>query len=160
MSIHEHGGASALLAGFLVLLFVLSFSVLSLLHGWLYMRFVRPAPLGMVLGFPIAWCFREWSLTWMLTGFPWLLAGYTPMDTWLGGYAPIVGVLGLGIIVAGEASLIAWCVNNPRPRNISACVGILAALWSGGWGATKIDFVKPSGKTIAVSAVQGDIDRM
>lgn len=159
VSIHEHGGASALLAGFLVLAFVLSFSLLAWIHGWLFMRLIRHAPFGMVLGFPFAWMLREWVFTWILTGFPWLFAGYAPMDTWLGGYARVVGVIGLGLVVSLQASLVAWFSTAPGIRRGAVCVSLFAAFWLGGWVLTDAAFVKSTGRQLTVSAVQGNIDQ-
>lgn len=160
VSIHEHGGAGVLLAGFLVAAFVLSFSLFSFIHGWLYMRFVRTAPFGLTLGFAVSWLLREWTFTWVLTGFPWLFAGYAPIDTWLGGgYAPLAGVLGVGFLVALQGSLIAGILEVPSRRNMTASAIVIAMIWLGGWGASLIHFVTPTGKSITVSAVQGDIDQ-
>lgn len=159
VSIHEHGGASAVLAGALVLGFVLSISLLTLVYGWLYMRFVRPAPLGLLLGFPLMWLLREWTTTWLFTGFPWLLAGYSPIDTWLAGYAPLLGVLGVGLIVTLQASFIAWALVRPNQRRLAACAGVLVLIWGAGWASSKIRFVTPTGQYITVSLVQGDIDQ-
>lgn len=159
VSIHEHGGAGVLLAAFLVAAFVLSFSLFSLIHGWLYMRFVRPAPMGLTLGFAIAWLLREWTLTWALTGFPWLFAGYAPIDTWLAGYAPVAGVLGVGFVLVLQASLIGWVLERPVKRNAAIASAVILLLWCGGWGLWQVHFVEPTGKSITVSAVQGDIDQ-
>lgn len=159
VSIHEHGGASVLLATMLVLAFVLSFSLFSLLHGWLYMRFVRRAPFGLLLGFPITWLLREWTFTWILTGFPWLLAGYAPIDTWLSGYAPVMGVLGVSFFVAVQASLVAWAIVRGDKRSLVTCGLAIAAIWVAGWGLSTIRFVKPTGRQFTVSLVQGDIDQ-
>ena len=42
VSIHDHGGASPLLAGFLVALFASGLALFSMLMGWLFVR-LRPA---------------------------------------------------------------------------------------------------------------------
>lgn len=159
VSIHEHGGAGVLLAAFLVAAFVLSFSLFALVHGWLYMRFVRAAPFGLTLGFAVAWLLREWTLTWALTGFPWLFAGYAPIDTWLAGYAPAAGVLGVGFIVVLQASLIGRMLVRPVRRNVTTGVIVIVAVWLGGFGLWRVHWVKPTGKYITVSAVQGDINQ-
>ena len=39
------------------------------------------------------WLVMEWSLTWLLTGFPWLFLGYGAIDSVLAGVAPVAGVL-------------------------------------------------------------------
>ena len=159
VSIHEHGGASVALAALLVALFVLSFSLIALVQGWLYLRFVRPAPLGTTLGFTIVWLLREWMSIWFLTGFPWLLAGYAPIGSWLAGYAPVVGVLGVSFLVVLQSGMLAEALGKPSKRNLGLASLVVAVAWLGGLGLSKVQFVTPTGKEITVSAVQGNINQ-
>lgn len=163
VSVHEHGNASPLLAGFLVALLVLAWSLLSLIHGYLYMRFVRVLPYGLVLGFACAWYLREWALTWMLTGFPWLYVGYGFMETPLAGFIPVIGVTGLGFIVALAAGLVTLALKaalkkGERKTTLAASL-IIVSLVGTGWGLGLVKFVDPVGETISVSVVQGNIDQ-
>ncbi|MEX2488215.1 MAG: apolipoprotein N-acyltransferase, partial [Pseudomonadales bacterium] len=134
VSIHTYGGAGPLLAGFLVAGFVLSFSTISLLHGYLYMRFVRVLPLGLVVGFPCLWVIQEWFLTWFLTGFPWLFAGYAHLSTPLSGYGPVFGVLGISFAVMLTATLLYQLAWRSHPSRAVVLVGALAGIWLGGYG--------------------------
>lgn len=159
VSIHEHGGAAPLLAAFLVGLFVLGISLFMLLAGWLFMRFVRPLPLGIVVGFPLVWFFREWAMTWVLTGFPWLFPGYGHLDTSLGGYVPVIGAMGVSLIVVLIAALLAWLVMAPSRRRMGIAMTGVAVLWAGGFALKQVEFVRPTGEPVTVSAVQGNIDQ-
>ncbi|MEX2489788.1 MAG: apolipoprotein N-acyltransferase, partial [Pseudomonadales bacterium] len=134
VSIHTYGGAGPLLAGFLVAGFVLSFSIISLLHGFVYMRFVRVLPLGLVVGFPCLWVIQEWFRTWLLTGFPWLFAGYAHLSTPLSGYGPVFGVLGISFAVMLTATLLYQLAWRSHPRRAVVLVGALAGIWLGGYG--------------------------
>ena len=106
VSIHEHGGASPLLAGFLVVLFVLAYSLIALPQGYVYAAFLRSSPLGNIVGFSALWVLQEWTRAWFLTGFPWLFLGYGFLGTYLDGYAPIAGVFGVSLV----ACLVSACV--------------------------------------------------
>lgn len=159
VSINTHGNASPALAGFLVALFVLAFSLFGLIHGYLFMRFVRPLVFGLLIGFPCLWLLREWTFTWVLTGFPWLFAGYGTLDLPLQGWIPVLGVIGTGLLVVLQASLLAWFAMAPSRHR--ALVGVISvvAIWTGGWSLTRLEFVRPAGDIVKVAAVQGNIDQ-
>lgn len=159
VSIQEHGGASIPLAGLLVLLFVLSLSLLTLLQGFLYLRYIRILPLGVALGFPVLWLLREWVFTWFLTGLPWLFAGYGHVDTPLGGYMPLIGAMGVSFLVALQASLIVILFLGPGTKVRVLAVTAVLLVWAGGFAASRISFVTGGNELVSVSLVQGNIDQ-
>jgi apolipoprotein N-acyltransferase len=162
VSIHEHGGASTLLAALLVALFVLALALFFLLQGYVYLRWCRSLPLGLSLGFATAWVAREWLLTWFLTGFPWLFGGYGFLDSPMAGYGPVLGVLGISFLVAWQASLLAGLATPAGTRLVrDRLVGLAAIslLWLGGWALQQQVFVTAGPDTLRVSAVQGNIDQ-
>jgi apolipoprotein N-acyltransferase len=132
VSIHVHGNASVPLAVFLTVIFCAGLALFLALFAWCYVRFVRALPGGMLVGFPVMWVVMEWFRGWFLTGFPWLYLGYAHIDTWIAGWAPIVGVYGLSFICAltGSCLFLAW-----RSRQPVACMTyavIVVTLWGGG----------------------------
>jgi len=144
VSIHVYGKASPLLAGALTLAFCAGLGLLPGLQAWCYVRFVRPLPGGMLLGFAALWVLFEWLRSWLLTGFPWLYLGYAHADTWLAGWAPITGVYGLSftVVFTGSCLFLAW-----RSRQTAALVsyaGLLATLWGGGLLLKPIEWVAPA----------------
>lgn len=111
VSIHEYGAASPLLAGGLTLLFVLGISLLLVVPAfWLYGFINKKRNLSLwqqALLFAGLWLLAEWMRTWLLTGFPWLLLGYSVIDTPLAGLAPVTGVFGLSLVLALSSTVIA-----------------------------------------------------
>lgn len=132
VSIHVHGYASVPLAIFLTALFCAGLALLHALFAWCYVRFVRPLPGGMLVGFPALWVLFEWLRDWLLTGFPWLYLGYAHVETWLSGWAPIVGAFGLSFICAltGSCLFLAW--RSRRPIACATYAVIIITLWGGG----------------------------
>ena len=159
VSIHEHGHAPPLLAGALVALLVLAVSVFILLPGWLYIKIIRPGALGVTLGFSAMWLLKEWMSTWLFSGFPWLLAGYSQLNTPLAAYAPVFGVLGVGFAVCLTSALLFVIITAPARRHQLASLLALALIWLGGLALSKSEWVLPVGEPIKVSLVQGNIDQ-
>ncbi len=98
------------------------------------------------------WALVEWLRGCVLSGFPWLSIGYsqTPPSP-LAGYAPVLGVYGVGLIVALLAALPVFA--RRRPIMVAAFVAILA----GGQLLRAIEWTQPVGAPLTVSLLQGNI---
>jgi apolipoprotein N-acyltransferase len=144
VSIHVYGNAGVPLAAFLTLMFCAGLALLHALQSWLYARFVRPLPGGMLLGFAALWVLGEWLRSWLLTGFPWLYLGYAHVDTWLSGWAPITGVYGLSFAVAFTASCVFLAWRSRQTALLVSYGGLLATLWGGGLMLKPIEWVAPA----------------
>lgn len=82
--------------------------------GWAYVTSFLPRHWSSeILGVPSAWVLVEWVRTWAFTGFPWLLAGYSQIDTPLAGVAEVAGVLGVSWVTATLAASVAWVATHP-----------------------------------------------
>jgi apolipoprotein N-acyltransferase len=132
VSIHVHGYASVPLAILLTILFCAGLALLQALFAWCYVKFVRPLPGGMLVGFPVLWVLFEWLRGWILTGFPWLYLGYAHIGTWISGWAPITGVFGLSFICAltGTCLFLGW--RSRQPIACTTYAVIVITLWAGG----------------------------
>jgi len=159
VSIHLYGGAGVLLAGFLTAGFCAAMALLFQAgFGWFYVRFVRALPGGMLVGFPVTWTLFEWLRSWLFTGFPWLYLGYAHLDTWIAGWAPVVGVLGLSFICAlsGSCLFLAW--RSRRPVACAIYAVIVVTLWAGGAVLRPIEWVvRASAEPLTVAIVQPDV---
>lgn len=120
ISMHVYGGMPSwitALAVVLLALFVgLHAAAATGLTVWLRRRWDASALMTAVMIFPALWALSEWVRGWIFTGFPWLVSGYAHTASPLAGYAPIVGVYGVGLI----AALIGGCLallpqKNCRP---------------------------------------------
>ena len=98
VSIREYGGADIFLASFLVALFVIGLALFLLPVGYSVRR-LKTANLWVnAMVFVFAWSASEWLLTWLFTGFPWLLLGYSLIASPLASLLPIFGVLASGML--------------------------------------------------------------
>ena len=159
VSISGFGGAPIPLALLLVLIFVLFLAAVFTLPFYIYGRWLSPHRLNLVLVLPIIWLLNEWLRTWLLTGFPWLFVGYSQLHTWLAGWAPLFGVLGLSLICAFSGGLLAELLNGRKVRNpvTLSSIGIIIALWSAGFCLQKIDWTQASTEPTSLAIVQPNI---
>ena len=168
VSIHQFGDAPIVLAIFLTVLFVLALSLAFFVPiGYLYSRLSTAQSSSSsswrkVLVFAGLWVLGEWLRSWLLTGFPWLLSGYSLLDTPFSGLAPVTGVYGLTLLVALLGALTGALSVSSKDQTkpllgVAACVALLAAgsFALKGFEWTTSDTEKP----LSFSAVQGNISQ-
>ena len=110
---------------------------MGLYHALLGYCVARWLPAGgltrWLLALPAAWLLIEWWRGWFLSGFSWLSLGYSQTDTWLAGFAPIVGVYGISallLVCAGALATLA-CAHGLRARLVALTV--LLVPWLAGF---------------------------
>ena len=165
VAIHVYGAAPPPLAAALVAVFVAGMALFSGLVGVLY----RPQPASGALedaaDFALAWVLVEWLLTWVLSGFPWLFAGYAFLDTPLAGYAPVGGVLLVSLAGVASAALLlatfrAWSPHGTsvarRRMTVALPFAVAVAIWVGGWLLQSVSWTT-RGESRSVALVQGNL---
>ena len=171
VSIHVYGSTAPWLAGLLVVLFVAGMAVFNGGLGWAFHRLVRAQDneIGAALTFTVLWTGLEWLLTWFLTGFPWLFAGYAFIDTPLANLAPVGGVLLVSFAAVLTASFAVTVGDGlvPSRRAQRARSGVVsyvrwsilavpAAIWIAAWALGSVAWTE-RGETRTVALAQGNI---
>ncbi len=153
VSIRVYGSASMPLGVGLVAIFVVGmalFTGLATLNvGGRFNRLQR----GVV--FVAGWVLIEWLLTWFLTGFPWLFAGYSGFSLPIVHFAPVGGVMLVSAAVVATAVAVVLAFTH-RSAVRWALAGMLAFVWLGGWGLGAVVWTE-SGDARRVALVQGNI---
>ena len=106
VSMHTYGGMPPWLAGGAVVLLAAGLSLYYALAAglWLAWRKAHPfRPWGGLL-FAALWLLAELCRGVLFTGFPWGAAGYAHVDGPLSGFAPWLGVYGIGFVAAWFAA--------------------------------------------------------
>jgi apolipoprotein N-acyltransferase len=165
ISMHTYGGMVAWMAALAVVLlalFVGLYSGLALALATALQRRWRGSDATMLLLLlPALWTLTEWARGWIFTGFPWLSAGYAHSIGALKGYAPLLGVYGVGWIAAVIAGC---CALTMAKRSATASWPMAArplvagiALLVGGVALHIINWTSPQGAPISVRLLQGNI---
>lgn len=120
---------------------------------WLRKRWALPVPAFLLLVFPVCWGVSEWMRGWVFTGFPWAAAGYAHNVAPLGGFAPLLGVYGIGVL----AAVCAGCLVMLTQRQRIPAIALLGVLLAAGFALRQVAWTQPSGQPISVRLLQGDI---
>jgi apolipoprotein N-acyltransferase len=163
ISMHTYGGMPSWLAALAVALMGLVLGAFAAFAfgaaAWLRQRYAGAGRRGLsdtvtfLLVLPALWLLAEWSRGWVLTGLPWVVSGYAHTADPLAGYAPVIGVYGIGWIVALIAGCVALAPSKRMPWSLALALVILAA----GAGLKTITWTSPYGKPISVRLLQGNV---
>lgn len=160
VALNRYGGMPAPLAGLAIALFCAYLALYPALVGAAFVRLRCAgwgrAPLAGALLFGALWLCGEWLRGVVFSGFPWLAMGYsqTPPSP-LAGYLPLLGVYGVGGVLAFLAGLIAFVDGRRRATGWRPALLALAVLGVGS-GLLERAWTVPSGEPIKVALVQTD----
>ena len=149
ISLSVFGGMPWWLAGPAAFLFCAMLALFPMAVGGLFKRWQPAAFWRQALFFSALVALADWLRGWLLTGFPWLTVGYTQAaPSPLSGFAPLVGVHGLSLLVAlAGAGLHRWRYGLP----------LIAALVLAGIGLRQVAWTLPAGEPVSVALIQGNI---
>ena len=158
ISFHEFSGIALSISLLLTALFVMFVAACFLLAGWWVRKRSASVAWNYLVYFPMLWLWVEWFKSWFLTGFPWLSLGYSQIDNLpLAGYAPLLGVYGVSLMVLVSAGAGAYCVDQRKLKPVSLLV--VALIWVGGWLHAHVDWTYNEGEAIKVSLIQGNVSQ-
>jgi apolipoprotein N-acyltransferase len=158
VALHIYGYMHPVLAALATALFAAVNATLPALAGYVQARFKASTNVRILLLMPAIWTLAEWLRGLLFTGFPWLAVGYAQApDSPLAGYAPLLGVYGVSLLVAVSAALllVLWRARWSRQGQIA--VAALLVLWAGGALLRTVAWTQPQGEPLKVSLLQGNI---
>jgi apolipoprotein N-acyltransferase len=157
ISIHLIGHAPVWLAAFLMLALAAIMGLYQALVGYCVARWLPSrGKVRWLVAMPAAWLLIEWWRGWFLSGFSWLSLGYSQTETWLSGFAPVVGLYGISaLLLVCAGAVITLVLGGKRDRGIAAVVLVLP--WLVGFALTRVEWTRPSGPPVSVAILQGAI---
>jgi len=153
MVVNDHSGW--LLPAFMTLLYCSFWAIFPAASAYLYVKIQLNSHFDWLV-FAGVWMFVEYIRgEWVLGGFPWLQVAYSQLDTPLSGYAPVLGVYGLGLVVAIISAVMAEAYLR-KNFCIWYCL-VIIALFTVGALLQTVQWTAVSGDSITVSLIQGNI---
>lgn len=119
--------------------------------AWLRQRWQTSRAVHLLMILPPMFMLAEWTRAWIFTGFPWLSSGYAHNADPLGGFAPLIGVYGIGLLSAVMAGSL---VLLPQKKSF---IAVPLALLIAGAMLQRIDWTSPFRKPITVRLLQANI---
>ena len=149
VSLSVFGGMPWWLAGPAAFLFCAFMALYPMLAGWVFKRWQPAEFWRQALLFAALMATVDWLRSWIFTGFPWLAIGYSQAaPSPLNGFAPLLGVHGLSLLLALSAALLLrWRIGLP----------FLALISMAGFGLGQIAWTTPLGAPISVALIQGNV---
>jgi apolipoprotein N-acyltransferase len=155
ISIDQFGGVGTVLAIVLTLTFIALIALFYGVMAWLGKKIAGTADWPVQLAvLTLLWVLLEWLRGWILTGFPWLSLGYSQLGTPLQGYAPLLGVYGVPLVVVVSAACFVAVIKMFKTA-VPALL-ILFLVWSCGWLLAQKEWSSASGDAIKVSIIQAN----
>jgi len=119
---------------------------------------MRRLPIGNGFGawllvFPALWLISDWARGWLFTGFPWLWLGYSQVESPFAGYAPLLGVQGVTLLMLTVAGALALYTQKKERSLTILLVLMLLGLGMILRGYSWVD----SGSSVKVAVVQANI---
>ncbi len=158
-----YGGFNAALAVLVALTLVAYLALYPALFAGLSARFVSAAGPGALVAVPLAWVATEYARGYLLTGFPWVLLGYSQVTVLpIAQMASVVGVFGLSGFVAAVNAALAWAVVGPtlRQRALTAIAAAAVVAAAAAWGQARVSeasLTRGEAKTLTVGVIQGNV---
>lgn len=157
VSMHDYGGMPAPMAALAVLLLAAGLGLLYGLALYLAKRIARglQASTALLLLMPVCWMLADWTRGWIFTGFPWVATGYAHTASPLAGFAPLVGVYGIGFLAALLAGCLALMLQLRRLHRVA--LGLLIVFPVGGLALGRVAWTEPLGAPVSVRLLQGNV---
>ena len=156
ISVHVFGQAPLWIAMLLMIGLVLIMSWYLWLAAWLISRLSLGEPWLLLIIAPAVWVLIEWLRGWVLTGFPWLALGYSQIDTPLAGWAPVLGVYGVSLMLMFSTTALI-VVFTTRGRQLLPAIAVVLLPWIIGAGLRAVEWTAPAGDSIQATLVQGGV---
>lgn len=161
ISIHTIGGVPSGLAYLITGALIVYMALFPAFTGYLTNRYFPTNNVyKFALAFPAIWVCSEWVRSWLLSGFPWLLLGYSQTNSPLKGFAPLLSVYAVSLACTITSGLLLNAYLKFKQKDYGALylsLFIVFNIWIAGALFDLIPWTKPQDKPLSVAMVQGNV---
>lgn len=173
ISMHVYGQMAQPLAWLALLLFSLYLALYPAMASWATAWLLKYA--NKIKPLSLIWLASIWASAWtaaellrgtVFTGFPWLSTAYGQTDSWLAGWAVLIGAPGTTWITAWIAGALAATLSaeakqkdssfTPK-RGMALALAIVLAFI--GASLQQTSFTEPAGEPLTARLIQGNVDQ-
>lgn len=159
VALNRYGGVPAPLAALAITLLCAYMALFPAIVAALFVRLRHGGIVRRAALFGGLWILGEILRGWLFTGFPWLAIGYSQTSpSPLAGYLPLIGVYGLGGLVAAVTALLVlapW--RNAVALRLPLALALGVAL--GGVALGRVAWTQPQGAPLTVALAQTNIEQ-
>lgn len=163
ISMHTYGGMPAPIAALAVVLLGMAMALYTAfatgVAGWLRRRWKTSDAVMLLAFLPALWALSEWLRGTVFTGFPWISTGYAHNVSPLAGYAPLVGVYGIGLIAAFLSGVLALAIGGSFRRNLRRFLMTCVVVLGLGVGLNLHGWTEPDGAPLSVRLLQTNVQQ-
>ena len=159
VSIHQFENANVLLAVLITILFIFILAMFIAIQSFSFsfLSHNKSMVATSLFIFPAWWVIWEWLRSELFTGFPWLFLGYSEIHYFLSGFAPIIGVYGVSLVIAFISGCLYLLFFHRKAKiKILSIIFIIILLFTGGILRTK-QWTYPQKRILLASLIQGNI---
>ncbi len=158
ISVHVYGHAALWIAILLMVGLSLILAQFLWVAGWLTSRLSHGEPWRLLFVGPAVWVIVEWLRGWVLTGFPWLAHGYGQIDSALAGWAPLLGIYGVSLMLMfSTAAILVAIMTSGKERLIALPLIIVPSILGGILGA--VNWTEAYGEPIRTTIIQAGVSQ-
>jgi apolipoprotein N-acyltransferase len=155
VSIDQFGGLPLVISLLLMILLCSYLALFTILACYLSCFFSKKGLINL-WALPCLWMFGEYLRANILTGFPWLSLGYSQIDGPLAALAPIIGEIGISLVVliicVGLSKIL---INRQRIFALSSVISLTLAIVV----ANQASWVTLKNDDVNVALIQGNIEQ-
>ena len=160
ISMHTYGNLPGAFSYLLTSSLIIYLALFPAITCYCFVRYFFATQASLLYAFPSLWVLSEWIRSHLFTGFPWLLLGYSQINTPLKGYAPLFSVYGVSWFSVLSSTLLLLMIlqyQQHHLRNVCYCAVTTLVIWASGALLSTLNWTHPSHAPLQVSLVQGNI---